>query len=219
MKQHINVKSLILAAAVSLGCVASAAAQSANVAVPNPATTESVGGLLGSRYTKAEYLYIDFGGNGPSHADGFKLEFNQPLNANFDLIATYDWMRAKYAGVRLKGQDAEIGAVAYTRLDWGRPFVLATAGWQWQKAASLKDDSFSYKVGVGTEFQIAPSFVVTPFVNFARQTGFNNSEFDLGVKAAYHVTPNWSITASAQYDSIRNSDDASEYSIGAAFRF
>jgi hypothetical protein len=219
MKQNINVKSLVLAAAVSLGFVASAAAQSANVAVPNPATTDAVGGLLGSRYTKAEYLYVDFTGNGPSHGDGFKLEFNQPLNANFDLLATYDWVRAKYAGVRLTGQDAEVGAVAYSRLEWGRPFVLATAGWQWQKAGGLHDDSFSYKVGVGSEFQVAPAFVVTPYVNFFRQTGFNNSEFDFGVKVAYRVTKDWSLTASAQYDAIRHDKDASEYTVGAAFHF
>jgi hypothetical protein len=112
MKQKTNHKTLILAAAVSLGLVSVASAQSASVAVPNPADTPPGGGLLGSRYTQVEYNYVDFNGGSPSVARGFGVSYNQPLHENFDLNLNYDWARAKWAGVRLAEQDLEIGTTA-----------------------------------------------------------------------------------------------------------
>jgi hypothetical protein len=219
MKQKINLKFLILAAAVSLGGVASASAQNANVAVPNPAESTPVGGLLGSRYMEVGYNYIDLTGTGPHRADGYGVAFNQPLNANFDVKFDYDWARAKDAGVRLTQQDVGVGATAYSVFEWGRPFAMAAVGWQWQKGGGVSDNSFTYKVGVGAEFQVARAFVVTPFVNFVRATSFNDSEVDVGVKAAYRVTKDWSITARAQYDAVRHAKDATEYSLGVAYHF
>ena len=219
MKQNTNVISFILAAAISLGLAASASAQSANVAVPTPSATGSTGGLLGSRYTEIAANYIDLTAGNPSVARGVRLDYNQPLQANFDLNLDYDWARANYAGMRLTQQDVGVGATAFTNLSWGRPFALAAVGWQWQKGGGVTDDSFTYKLGVGTEFQVAPTIVVTPFVNFVRATGFNESEADFGVKAAYRVNKDWSITARAQYDAVRHYKDAAEYSIGAAYHF
>lgn len=219
MKQNTNVISFILAAALSLGLVASAAAQNANVAVAPPTETLSTGGLLGSRYTEIAATYIDLTGGNPSVARGFKFDYNMPLKANLDLNLGYDWARAKFSGVRLTQQDVGVGATAYTNLSWGRPFALAAVGWQWQKGAGVSVDSFTYKVGVGTEFQVAPAVVVTPFVNFVRATGFNDSEVDFGVKAAYRVTKDWSLTARVQYDAVRHNKDSTEYSIGAAYHF
>lgn len=219
MKQNTNVISFILAAAISLGLAASASAQSANVAVPTPSTTGSTGGLLGSRYTEIAANYIDLTAGNPSVARGFSFDYNQPLQANIDLNLDYDWARANYSGMRLTQQDVGVGATAFTNLSWGRPFALAAVGWQWQKGGGLSDDSFTYKLGVGTEFQVAPAIVVTPFVNFVRATGFNESEADFGVKAAYRVNKDWSITARAQYDAVRHYKDVAEYSIGAAYHF
>ncbi len=217
MKQKLHVKTLILAAAATLGLALTAAAQSATVAEPAPATP--VGGLLGSGYTGAAYRYIDLTGTGPNHADGLKIDFNQPLNANFDLNAGYDWARSRDAGARYTQEDAEIGTTAYTRLEWGRPFALVAAGWRWEKNAGLTQDSFRYKLGVGTEFQVTRAFVLTPYVNFVRATGLNESEADVGVKAAYRVAKDWSVTAGVQYDAIRHARDATEYTIGAAYHF
>ncbi len=66
---------------------------------------------------------------------------------------------------------------------------------------------------------MAPAVVVTPFVNFVRATGFNDSEADFGVKTAYRVTKDWSVTARAQYDAVRHYKDSIEYSVGAAYHF
>jgi hypothetical protein len=221
MNKNTKLKSLIRAAALSLGLVSAASAQSANVAVPNPADTLPSGGLLGSRYTQVEFNYIDLTGGSPSVARGFGVNYNQPLQQNFDLIVGYDWARAKWAGVRLTQQDFEIGATAYTNLAWGRPFALAAVGWSWQDASgvSYSDDSFTYKLGVGTEFQVAPALTVTPFVNFVRATSFNADEFELGAKATYRVTAEWSVTARAQYESVRHDKDSAEYSLGVNYHF
>lgn len=220
MKQKITIKSFILAAAVSLGAVASASAQDASVAVPNPADTSAARGLIGSRYTQIEYNYIDFTGAGrPSHADGFGVTFNQPLNSNFDLSVSYDLARVRFAGVRLKDEVFEIGATAYTTLDWGRPFATAAVGWDWQKVAGMHDNSFEYRVGVGMEFLPAPKIALTPFVNFVRATSFNASEVEVGAKATYRITESWSVTARAQYEAVQHDEDSAEYSIGVNYHF
>jgi hypothetical protein len=219
MKQNTKIKSYIFAAAVSLGALATASAQSANVAVPNPAETASTG-LLGSRYTDVTYNYLhNESSAGPDHADGFAVGYNQPINPAFDLKLNYDWARANFASYRFKVQDLDIGTAAYANLSWGKPFVLAAVGWQWQSGGGYSDNSFRYQVGVGTEFQVAPAFVVTPFVTFVRATGFNDSEVDFGVKAAYRVAGNWDIIARVQYDAVRHGGDTAEYAIGAAYHF
>lgn len=219
MKQNTNLKSLVIAAVLSLGAVASATAQSANVAVPNPADVTTAGGLIGSRYTQVEYNYIDLSGAGPSHADGFGVTFNQPLNANFDVSLNYDWARAKYAGVRLTDQVLELGATAYTTLAWGRPYAMAAAGWDWVKVAGVRDDSFVYRVGVGMEFLPAPQVSLTPFVNFVRATSFNANEYEIGAKATYRLNAAWSATARIQYEAVEDADDSTEYSIGLNYHF
>lgn len=219
MKQNTTINSLLIAAALSLGGIATVSAQDANVAVPNPADTTISGGLLGSRYTQVEYNYIDLTGPGANHADGFGVAFNQPLNANFDVALNYDWARAKAAGVRYKQQDVEAAATAYTTLEWGRPFATVAAGWTWTKFAGLHDDSFQYRVGVGMEFLPVARIAVTPFVNFVRATAFNASEYEMGAKATYRINQSWSATVRAQYEAVRHAKDSAEYSIGVNYHF
>ncbi len=215
MKQNTNLNTLIFAAALTLGATI-ASAQSANVAVPTP-TEATPGGLLGSRYTEVTYTHIDIAG--PDNADGFALAFNQPLHSNLDLTAGYSWAKADFDSFNAKVQDLDVGVKAYTTLSWGKPYALAAVGWEWQKVAGFRDDSFTYKIGVGSEFQVAPALVLTPFVNFVRATGFNASEIDTGVKATYRLNKEWSLTARAQYDAVRHDDDSKEYSIGAIYHF
>jgi hypothetical protein len=221
MKQNTNIKTLIFAAAVSLGAVSVAPAQSAPAMAPapSPAPTEPLGGLLGSRYTEIGYNYIDLTGPGPKDANGFAVAFNQPLRSNLDLTLDYDWARTHYAGDHFTQQDAEIGATAYSSLTWGRPFALAAVGWEWGRGGGISDDSFRYKLGVGTEIPVARPVVITPFVNFVRETGFNDNEVDFGVKAAYRVTKDWSVTARVQYDAVSHAKDAAEYMLGVAYHF
>jgi opacity protein-like surface antigen len=221
MKQKTTIKTFIMAAAVSLGLASAASAQSASVAVPAPADTTAAGGLLGSRYTRVEYDYVDFTGGSPSLARGFGVSYNQPLRENFDLNLSYDWARAKWSGVRFTQQDFQIGTTAYTNLSWGRPFAQAAVGWSWQDVSgvSYNDDSFTYTLGVGTEFQVAPAVTVTPFVNFARATGYNATEFQFGAEATYRINREWSVTARAQYDSTRHATDAARYALGVNYHF
>jgi len=215
MKQKSTLNTFILASALALGTTI-ASAQNANVAVPTPSETTGAG-LLGSRYTEASYNYIDLPDS--EHADGFGLIFNHPVNANFDFTAAYSWARAEIQSVNVTVQDVEIGAKAFSTLSWGRPYVAAAVGWEWAKAGFYDDNSFTYKVGVGTEFQAAPALVVTPFVNFVRATSFNANEVEIGAKVAYRLNKEWSLTARAQYEVVSDSDDSLEYSIGAIYHF
>ena len=219
MKQNTKIKSFIFAAAVSLGVAMTASAQTASATAPAPSQPEPAAGLLGSRYTGVAYDYLDLSGTGPNHAQGLDLTFNQPLAANFDLNLGYDWARANYAGARYTQQDFEVGSTAYTNLNWGKPFALAAAGWDWARGGGAHDDSFFYKVGVGVEFPVAGSFSVSPFVNFERATGFNENEFDFGVKAEYRVTREWGVAARVQYDSIQHASDQTEYTLGVNYHF
>lgn len=217
MKQNSHLNRIIFAAAASLGLVASAIAQNANVAVPTPTTVQSGAGLLGFRYTEVDYKFIDL--KGGDNANGFSVAFNQPLNAGFDFVASYDWAKADFDAFNAKVQDLELGLKAFSNLSWGKPYILSAVGWEWQKAGSIRDDSFTFKVGVGAEFAVAPAVSVTPFVNFVRATGFNTSEVETGVKAAYRLTDAWSLTARIQHEFVRHDDDDTEYAVGAVYRF
>lgn len=215
MNKHLIIKSLILAAATTLGATM-ASAQSANVAVPTPSAT-TASGLLGSRYTEVTYKFIDFSGNDDAH--GFTLGYNQPLSAGFDFVGSYEWAQANLPFFVAKIQDVDVGVKAFSAQSWGKPYVLAAVGWEWQKAAGFRDSSFTYKVGFGAEFQVAPAFTLAPYVNFHRATGFDATEYQLGVQAAYRLDSAWSLTARVQRDLVRHDDDDTVYSIGAAFHF
>jgi opacity protein-like surface antigen len=219
MKQKTNLRLSILAAALSLGLAATAAAQGTAASAPAPAAVETGAGMLGSGYTEVAWNYLNLDDGPPGVARGFSLAYNQPVKAGLDFNANYDWARASAYGVRLTQQRADLGVTAFSPLEWGKPYVQALAGWVWQKGGGFRDSSFAYTLGTGVEFQVAPRFTLTPYVNFVRATGFNSSEFDLGAKAAYRLSKEWSLTARAQYDAVQHSSDATEYSVGVAYHF
>jgi hypothetical protein len=72
--QKINLKILVLAAAASLGLVASAAAQSM------PAAASAGGGLLGQNYVGGEYTYVHYNQGAPQFARDYSL----PLQPGVD---------------------------------------------------------------------------------------------------------------------------------------
>lgn len=219
MKQNITVKSYILAAAAAFGLVASASAQSANVAPSNPAETSSVAGLLGARYAQVDATYYDLTGGNPGVARGLAFTYNQPFNSYVDFGGTYSIAQAQVSGAHVDQEELDLGATAYSTMSWGKPFAMADVGWVWAHSHAASDDSFVYKLGTGVEFQAMPNLTVAPFVTFVRATSFNQSEFDGGVKAAYRFTRDWSATARVQYDWIRHDKDTVEYSLGANYRF
>ena len=178
MNQKTKLVSLISAAAASLGLALSASAQTADA----PASFGNGAALLGSGYTSVAYRYTDLDNGSPSALRGAILTFNQPLQAGLDFTLSYDWARASADPIRLTNQDLNAGVTAFSKLEWGKPFVQALAGWEWRRGAGVSDSSFAYTLGTGVEFQVAQPFLLTPYVNFVRATGFNRSEFDLGVK-------------------------------------
>ena len=152
-------------------------------------------------------------------ARGFSLAYNQPVAAGWDFNADYGWARAEAYGVKLTQQKLDLGVTAFAPLEWGKPYAQVLGGWVWQKGGGIRDSSFAYTLGTGVEFQVAHAFTLTPFVNFVRATGFNSSEFDLGAKAAYRLSKEWSLTARVQYDAVQHSSDAMEYALGVAYHF
>ena len=217
---HHTLKLLLVAAAASLGLAVSATAQSANVAVPNPGAAPAGQGLLGSAYVGFAGNYADLNGGPPSVARGFAFYYNQPLATGLDLTVDYNWMRAKAFGLKATEQRTDAILTGFVKQDWGKPFVSAGVDWDWVHTDfASSDNSFGLLVGTGVEFQVAPAFAVTPFVNFVRQTGYNQNEFDYGVKATYRLNHDWSVTAKAQYDDIRRTPNQMEYSLGVNYHF
>ncbi|MDB6095154.1 MAG: hypothetical protein JWM32_2716 [Verrucomicrobia bacterium] len=218
---NIKNKFLISTAVLSLGLALSAAAQNSDVSVPTPSATPSVSGwgLLGSGYTSLNLKYTDLD-NGPATAlRGAGVEFNQAYRDGLDFKLGYDWARATADSYRYTAQDLKFGAVLYSKLEWGKPFVQALAGWEWQRAGGVADDSFAYTVGTGVEFQITQPFVLTPYINFVRATSFNRSEVDYGVKGTYRLNRQWSLSAGVSYDAILHSKDATSYLVGVNYHY
>ncbi|MBS0663505.1 MAG: hypothetical protein JSR48_09580 [Verrucomicrobia bacterium] len=220
MNDTFRTKYLILAAAASLGLALSASAQTAAAATSAPAPVVDHGaGLLGSGYTAVTFRYTDLDDGPPSALRGVAVEFNQPLQAGYDFKLGYSWARASADPIRLTDQDLNAGVVAYTNLDWGRPFVQALAGWEWQRGRGASDSSFAYTLGTGVEFAVAPALALTPYLNFVRATGFNRSEADYGVKATYRVNRQWSASVGWEYNDVMHHKDRQTYTIGVNYHF
>ena len=216
-----NVKLLVATLAATFALAASAAAQSANVAVPVPSAASASGqGLLGATYTGISGNYFELKKGPPSVARGFSLDYNQPLTDGMDLTVGYDWARARASGFKTTEQKLDALFTAFSKLNWGKPFVSAGLDWDHRHGNfATSGSSIGLLVGTGVEFQVAPAFAVTPFVNLVRETHFNQNEADYGVKATYRLEQNWSVTAKAQYDDIRHLPNITEYSVGLNYHF
>ena len=219
MKQKTKLTFIISAAAVSLGLALTATAQTADVNAAAPAPTEAGWGLLGTGYTSATFRYTDLDNGPPSAQRGAGIEFNQALQPGLDFNLGYDWARASAGSLRFTSQDLNAGVTAFTKLDWGKPFVQALAGWEWRRGGGASDSSFAYTLGTGVEFQVARQFAVTPYINFVRATGFNRSEGDFGVKGTYRFTRQWGLTAGVQYEAISHAKDATQYTLGVNYHY
>lgn len=219
MTNQTKIKSLILAAAISLGLTAGAFAQNTGASVPTPAKADLSGGQLGAAYAGGSLDYINLQDGPPSAARGFTFTVNEPLNAGFDAKFSYAFAKASAFGVSARQQDLLGSLVAFSSNSWGRSYVEAGAGWSWVKGGSFSENSFAFLVGTGVEFQAAPALTITPYLNFLRQTGFNSNQYDLGVKASYRLTKEWDLTARVQHEFVRHDSDATLFSIGANYRY
>jgi hypothetical protein len=219
MTPKTSVKTLILAAAATLGLVTFAAAQAANVAPANPAASTAKG-LLGQTYSGVTFDYLQLKDGPPSAARGFTVTYNQVMNDGFDGTINYQLTRAQANGDHYTRNRLDFDLTGFsTSTAFGKPFVVAGAGWEWNRGFGVSENSFTYLVGTGIEFQAAPPVAVTPYINFVRATGFNKNETEYGVKASYRITSQWSAVAKIQYNDITHEPNNTQYSLGVNFHF
>ncbi len=217
-----QLKRLLLASAAVLGCAFSARAQNSNAVQPRIVSTPVAAnqGLLGSGYVGIGGHYVHLGAGTADAERGFTLYYNQPLKPGYDLTLDYDWARAQSAGFRDTDQKAGAVLTAYNTEDWGRPFFAVGADWTWRYRTPLGNhSSLGLLAGTGFEIQMAPAVVLTPFVNFSRQTGFSQNEFDFGFKGTYRFAREWSVTALAQYNNVSHQGDGAKFALGLNYHF
>lgn len=211
MKQNIIIKSLLIAASF-VGLVATTRAQE-TVSTPPAGTL----GLLGQTYAGLTYSYINLD-NTSTNAESFGFEYNQALNSGLDGILTYDWAQTGVvAGDRLRNQTLGAALRAFsTSYSWGKPYVEAGVGYVWSKYAGSRESSFVWEVAVGSEFQLAPQFTVTPYVQYVDAPDLAGSgAWNFGAKGNYWVNSQWAVTAGVSLDD----DENTEFTVGTNFRF
>ena len=209
MKQTIIIKSLLVAASL-LGFAATVRAQ-------DPLPASGTMGLLGQTYAGLNYSYINLD-NAPTNAKGFGFEYNQPLNTGFDSVFTYDWTQTGLvAGDRAKQQTLGAALRAFsTSYSWGKPYVEGGVGYTWTKFAGTRDHSLVWEAAVGSEFQLAPKFTITPYIQYMDAPDLNNGgTWNYAVKANYWVNSQWALSGGINYDS----DHDTTYTVGTRFRF
>lgn len=193
MKQKIILKSLLLSAVAAAGLAASAFAGGDEPNTPAPVDLNT--GLLGQTYAGLTYSYINLDA-APVNAASYGFAYNQPLKPGFDAVFTYDWVQSgPFAGDRAHEQQLGATLRAFASGVWGRPYVEAGVGYDWLKFAGIKDHSFLWIAGAGIEFQPVSKLTVTPFVRYARATGYDDAdEVSYGVKANYWINRQWALT-------------------------
>ena len=210
MKQKIIIKSLLLAAA-TIGLTAAARADDPRPAPPVSASGAM--GLLGQTYAGLTYSYVDLNRTS-SHADDYRFDLNQALNAGLDGVLSYDWMQD---GAAARQDSVTAGLRAFgTSYVWGKPYVEAGAGYAWEKVTGVRRNSVIWLAAVGAEFQVAPAVTVTPFVKYQGTPSLaQHDKWDFGVKANYWVTSQWAVTVSLDRDDHQNTG----FTAGTNFRF
>lgn len=217
MNKNITIKTLMLAAAVSLGLAVAARAADVNgTQVPVP-STGSGHGMLGQSYAALGYSYHDLEGTS-LNAHSYNFSVNQAVSDSFDATLEFkDAFSSRIAGGRISERFINAGVRAYTTTRGFKPYVEAGLGWVWQKAPlGLHDNSFAYYLGTGVEFQVAQDFSVTPFVRYldATKRSFDH-EWDYGVKANYWLNERVGLTAAV----IRDNSRDMEYNFGVTLRY
>lgn len=216
MKQNSLLKKILISAAAAFSLAAFAHAD-VPLEKELPESTTAVGqGLLGQQYASLTYSYIDL--DAPTHADNYSFGFNQPLNAGLDAVFSYDYTRTgDIAGDHLSQHAIMAGLRAFSNaFAWGKPYAEAGVGYARQRFAGNEDDSFVWGLAVGAEFQLAPAFTVTPFIEYADAPDLGgDGAFTYGVKANYWIDSQWSVTAGID----RDDDQNNSFTIGTNFRF
>ena len=209
----------LFATLASLGLVASALAQNPLKAPPAPGAA-NITGLLGSTYAGAAWNYYWLNDGPPSVAHGMTAYFNQALSDDLDLGVIYERTRTKGAGLSATEQKVALAATSYAKATWGKTFFSASIDRAWRRGDVIgRKGSWGIGAEGGIEAQVAQNFVLTPFIGWDRETGFNRNAARLGARATLHICRELSLTGQAQWLNYRRAADRAEYSVGMNYHF
>lgn len=176
----------------------------------NPTTGR---GLNGTDYVSPTYLYSN-GETLDYHGFGFRL--NKTLRADLDLIATAGFTRSqRLGGTRADSRDLDVGLRLHTTVDWGRPFCEVTIGYNWWDFGGFDDNSFTYAINAGAEFQLTDKLSIAPLVGYADATEYGDSgEFYGVLRTNLWLNDRWSVRVNVSYG-----DDTFGVGAGVAWAF
>jgi hypothetical protein len=201
------------ALALASGLVASASAQ-ALPAAPMDTTTANYG-LLGTTYAGGEFGYSHHVEGPPSVLRRYGFMYNQPLPEGVDFNFNYDYLTGSALGLSAHAQTVSLGLTGYLPQSWGKPFLNGDVGWNFRKTGGMKDDSFTYKLKTGIEFQVLPPLVIVPYAYYQDAPHFSDHAWYYGAMAAYRFTRQWSGTLGAEIDEHHNL----EYTAGVNYHY
>ncbi|MDF3056228.1 MAG: hypothetical protein K0R17_443 [Rariglobus sp.] len=198
--KHLHASFLL---ALGLAFAASAGAQT-------PAATPS-SGLLGKRYVEASTFLIDYH-NAPDAGYGVGTAVNVPLNAHFDVGASFlhTW---EEGDATENFQDLAVSLTAYAAHGNFRPFAKASLGYEWWY---VSDDPF-YQIDVGTEYLVTDRFSVSAQLSWSEflATDWNGGMFSGSTRANYWVTADIATSVNVTY----TEGGTWTYGLAAVFQF
>jgi hypothetical protein len=212
MKNIPQLKLLIVAAALTL---AGSVALRADQGLPEPVT--DMPGLLGQKYGNVSYSYINLDAT-PVHADNYSISANHPLAFGLDGMVSYDFTHTGgTAGFPLRQHLLGAALRAFSSAhNWGKPYVEAGAGFTTVRYANAGEDSYTWEVGTGVEFQVAPATTVTPYAQYLDAPDLpGDGRWNFGVKANRWITRDAALTLGFAMDNDHNT----AFTIGTNFHF
>ncbi len=208
-----QLKFLFISGAALLGFAATASAQNNSFSPPRPVGTSV--GLLGANYAGAEFGYTHHVHGGPKVLRDYGFVYNTPLPEGLDFNFNYDYLTGSANGLTAKQQLAVVGLTGYRALGWGKAFLQGNIGWAWDRVANTRENGFAYSAKTGIEFQLAPKFVLTPYVSYEDAPKVHEQVWNYGVQGNYRFTSEWSTSLGAQMDEHHNI----RYAAGVNFHF
>lgn len=167
-------------------------------------------GLLGQDYSGLELGYIHHVDGPPSVLHRYGFIANRPVaplssGVNVDAMFKYNYTTGSDSGLHAWQHDALIGARGYLNTAIAKPYLEGNAGWGWtNNNFKAKNDSFSYLLGAGAEFQVGPRWSLTPYVNYAEMPHFHSHVWTYGGKAAFRLVRAWSMVLGGEIDEDHN---------------
>lgn len=218
MKQNITLKSLLVAAACSLGLLSVVRADDSRFNSVDAAPVTSDLSLLGQTHGTVSYSRINLDGTS-ADANRYALELNQALADGFDAIVGYDYLRTgDIAGVHVSRHTATASLRAFsTAFAWGKPYAEAGLGHVWGRIAGVRDNSLLWRLAAGAEFRAGARATVTPYVQYVETPDLAGTEgvWSGGVKGSYWIDRSWAVTAGLERDDEQNT----AFMVGTNFRY